>query len=230
MAVIINRNCPNEIIDSISKRFPSETIVKSITLKNVSGSTAAHPDMQIHFVSDDTAVCAPECFDYYLSALSGVNLISGSITPMDTYPKDIAYNAARLGKYVIANTRYTEPKILEYYNKRGFRILNTNQGYAKCSLAVMSSSAVITGDNGLCALLQKFDDIKCHKTDQARIILEGYGNGFIGGASGLIGETAVFFGEPDTAIKKFLNGLNIEYFCASKGALTDYGSLIYGGG
>ncbi len=230
MAVIINRNCPNEIIDSISKSFPSETIVKSVTLKNINNSTAAHPDMQIHFVSGDTAICAPECFDYYSSALSGINVLPGSITPMDTYPADIAYNAARLGKYVIANTRYTEPKILEYYKKRGFRVLNTNQGYAKCSLAIMSADAVITGDSGLYALLQKLDNIKCLKANQSRIILEGYDNGFIGGASGLIGKKAVFFGNPDTAIKKFLSDLNIEYFCAADGALTDYGSLIYGGG
>ncbi len=230
MAIIINQICTNEIIDSISKRFPNETIVKSVMLKNVSGSTAAHPDMQIHFVSKNTAICAPECYEYYSSTLSGVNLIPGTVTPKDTYPSDIAYNAARLGKYVIANTRYTEPKILEYYKKHGFCIVNTNQGYAKCSLAIVSGSAVITGDSGLYALLQKLDNIKCLKTDQSRIILEGYGNGFIGGTSGLIGETAVFFGNPDTAVKKFLNDLNIEYFCASNGALTDYGSLIYGGG
>ncbi len=230
MAVIINQSCPHEIIDSIAKRFPSETIVKSVTLKNVTGATAAHPDMQIHFVSGDTAICAPECRGYYSRALSGVNVTAGAVTPTDTYPFDIAYNAARLGKYVIANTRYTEPKILEYYKKRGFRIVNTKQGYAKCSLAVMSANAAITGDDGLYKLLQRLDGIKCLKTDQSRVILEGYPNGFIGGASGLVGDTAVFFGNPGTAVKSFLNDLNIEYYCASNGALTDYGSLIYGGG
>ena len=229
MAIIIDRTCDQEIIDSISRKFPSENIIKTSKLKNISDATATHPDMQIHFVNDNMAYCAPECFEYYSRAFSGVTIICGETTPRDTYPMDIAYNAARLGNYVIANTRYTDHKILEYYKEHGFEIINTRQGYAKCSLGIMSDNAVITGDSGLYRLLSKLSDIKCHKTSQENVILPGYKNGFIGGASGLVRNTAVFFGEPAADIKKFLSEMNIEYFCAHDGRLRDYGTLICGG-
>lgn len=229
MAIIIDQNCPAEITDSISRRFPSETIIKTMKLKNVTGATASHPDMQIHFLSDHEAVCAPECAEYYSAALPGVRVAVGALTPEDTYPRDIAYNAARLGKYVIANLRYTEPYITEYYKKRGFELVNSKQGYAKCSLAVVSENAAITGDEGMSALLSRLGGIKCLKIDQSGVVLSGYSHGFIGGASGLVCGTAVFLGEPGDSVKKFLSEMNIEYFCAASGRLRDFGSVLFGG-
>ena len=229
MAIIIDRECPSEITDSISRRFPSENIIRTIKLKNITDATATHPDMQIHFLSDHEAVCAPECAEYYASALPKVQVAAGALTPKDTYPRDIAYNAARLGKYVIANLRYTEPYITEYYKKRGFELVNSKQGYAKCSLAVVSESAAITGDEGMLALLSRLDDVKCLKVDQSGVGLFGYSHGFIGGASGLVRGTAVFLGDPGGSVKEFLSEMNIEYFCAASGRLRDFGSVLFGG-
>ena len=229
MAIIIDRNCPSEITDSISRRFPSENIIRTIKLKNITGATSTHPDMQIHFLSGHEAVCAPECREYYASSLPDVQVTAGSLTPKDTYPLDIAYNAARLGNYVIANLRYTEPYITEYYKKRGFELVNSKQGYAKCNLAVMSGTAVITGDEGMRTLLSRLSGVKCLMVDQSGVVLSGYRHGFIGGASGLIRGTAVFLGDPGNRAKEFLSEMNIEYFCAADGRLRDFGSVLYGG-
>lgn len=226
MAVVIDRCCDAQIIENISERFPNETIVKTVRLKKINGATATHPDMQIHFTDKTEAVCAPECFEYYRRSLPDVHITAGSRTPTEGYPNDIPYNAARIGRRVIANTGHTEPKILEYYEKRGFEIINTKQGYTKCSLAILSDNAVITGDEGLYRLLKKFEDIKCLKTDQRNVRLSGYDHGFIGGACGLMGETAVFFGDVCPEARNFMEELGIGCFCAARGPLRDYGSIL----
>ncbi len=227
--IIIDKNCCREIIDNIERRFPGNNIVRTIELKNISNATATHPDMQIHFFSKSCAVCAPECFEYYKKSLQNITVISGEMTPSDTYPSDIAYNAARLGNYVISNTRYIEPVILEYYKRHGFKIIDTRQGYAKCSLCIVSGAAAITEDASIFRSLSELPDINVLQIKPGSVELSGYDHGFIGGASGLIGSTLVFFGSVSGEIRAFLNSLNIEYFQASYGKLKDYGSILCGG-
>lgn len=229
MNIIIDKNCCQEVIDNISREFLGNNIVRTIKLQKISNATATHPDMQIHFLSKTCAVCAPECFEYYKKSLKNVTVISGEMTPADTYPSDIAYNAARLGNYVISNTRYIEPVILEYYKRHGFKIINTRQGYSKCSLCIISDAAAITEDVSIFRSLSGLPGVNVLRIKPGSVELLGYEHGFIGGASGLIGSTPVFFGSVSREIKAFLNSLNIEYFQASYGKLKDYGSILCGG-
>ncbi len=228
MPIIIDKKMKSELISGLKSFFPNKVIIKSYELSGVSGAISTHPDLQIHFVDYNTAVCAPECFEYYRSNLGkyGINVIRGNINPKNTYPNDIAYNVARLGNYVLSNTRYTEPKILEYY-KGKYKIVNTRQGYARCSLCIASENTAITDDPSLYSVLSKFEEIKIYKAEKGMILLDGYNYGFIGGASGLIDGTLTFCGSMnDDGIIKFLDDNGIKFVSISGESLTDYGSII----
>ena len=67
MPIIVDRNMDYRILQNIKNRFPQKNIIKSYRLSTVSGSLATHTDIQIHYLNWDTAVCAPECYEYYKS-------------------------------------------------------------------------------------------------------------------------------------------------------------------
>lgn len=229
MPVIIDRNMDAEFIGAIRSVFPKRTIIKSYYLSGINGALSTHPDIQIHFLNGKTAVCAPECFNYYKKNLSrfGIDVVMGETSPENTYPADIAYNVARVGIYVISKMQNTEPKILEYYQShKKYRLINTKQGYAKCNLCIAGSNAVITEDENLFGILSELGDIKVLKTEKGRVSLRGYEYGFIGGASGLIDDIAVFCGKLPRSIIDFLDVNNIKYCCLAQSGLVDYGSII----
>ncbi len=229
MPIIVDRNMDYRILQNIKNRFPQKNIIKSYRLSTVSGSLATHPDIQIHYLNWDTAVCAPECYEYYKSELSahGVSVIRGATDPGNTYPDDIAYNVARAGNYVIANLRYTDPEIIKYYKGCGYEFLNTRQGYAKCNTCIADDRTVITEDMNIFRLISGLEGFRAMKLECGSVRLDGFPYGFIGGASGLVDGVLVFCGKPrGTKITDFLIKNRIEYFFGSENELIDYGSII----
>lgn len=230
MFVIIDKNIGKDIKESIRKKFSVE-LIESFSVPSLNMPLSTHPDIQIHFLSENMAICSPESYKYYSYVIgkNKIKLISGTSVLGNTYPNDIAYNVARIGKYIFCNVKYTEPKILEYYNLSGYSIINTKQGYAKCSLCIASSNTVITEDIGLYNTLSSLTGLKALCVPKGNVLLNGYNYGFIGGASGLINDTLVFTGLINNDIKDFLNENAIKYFEAKNNKLHDFGSIICGG-
>lgn len=231
MPIIVDNNMDEEIINALRRKFPQKNLIKSFPLTSISAPLNTHPDIQIHFLNSNTAVCAPECYDYYAQFSKNIdNLLCGTLVPENTYPLDVAYNVARVGNYVISNIRYTEPKIIEYYQSHGYTILNTKQGYAKCNLCIADRYAVITEDANIYSVLSDVLNIECLAVEKGNVLLPGYPYGFIGGASGLVEDTLVFTGKiTDNRIIKFLEEREIDFFEAGNGQLKDFGSIIFGG-
>lgn len=228
MPIILDKAMPNKIKAKIGKYFNKKTI-DTFPLANVYSALNTHPDIQIHFMSPEIAICAPECFEYYTDAFgkNKIKLLKGSSSPADTYPADAAYNVARVGKHVFCNTRHAEPAIIEYYVSHGFNIHHINQGYSKCNMCIASENTVITEDKGIYGTLCKVPDINSLLIKPGSVSLNGYKYGFIGGASGLVNSTAVFTGKVSEQIRIFLNHCEIKYFEASASDLKDFGSIIY---
>ena len=147
------------------------------------------------------------------------------------YPYDCAVNAAVFGKNVICKFDILENTLKDYLAQNGYKIINVNQGYSKCSVCIVDDNSVITEDetinnacinNGIDVLLIRKGFVK----------LDGFDYGFIGGASFKINEnTLCFIGKienhPDfNKIKKFLSDKNIEYKSLSETVLTDIGSVL----
>lgn len=147
------------------------------------------------------------------------------------YPENICFNAVCLDKYFIHNLKYTSPTLLREAKNRGLNLINVKQGYTKCNIVAVDGNSVVTSDDGIFKTLSNYSDINVLKIQQGFVKLEGFEYGFLGGASGRVGNEIVFNGNlsnhPDfAAICKFIQsrGLNLKYFPEYE--LEDIGSII----
>lgn len=208
-------------------------VIKSAENKCVSPYLSGHPDMQICKCTDDTFVCAPNCYEYYKFALApyDVNILCGNTELECNYPMDIAYNVACVGNIAIHNFKYTDSVLNDYFLNIGAQRINVKQGYSKCNVCVVGKSGVITSDIGIYKQLLAAE-IDVLLIDDGYISIFGWNSGFIGGASGMLNdEILAFCGD----IRRHPNYPQIEKFCSEHGVtvislfdgeLTDYGSLV----
>ena len=149
----------------------------------------------------------------------------------EKYPDDIRFNAACTGKYFIHNLSYTDEKLLLAAKAMDMQLVNVRQGYSKCSIVVVDENSIITYDEGIVKSCRRFPDLEVLKVEKGHVKLEGYDTGFIGGASGRVGNEIIFNGDlskhPDfESIVDFIEnkGLKCKWFPEFE--LTDIGSII----
>lgn len=193
--------------------------------------------------------------DLVYCRLTQSNLFRGDESHLKPqYPGDVLYNACSTGKYFLHNLKYTAPELLEAARSAGLELIDIPQGYAKCSIAVVSETAIITYDRGIAAAIEAAGgkiiscdaSLDCSTTDGSLSTLEvllitpghielpGYSTGFIGGCTGLdyIHNELIFNGDlslhPDgDSIREFVesHGVTIKDFPGRP--LTDIGSIIF---
>jgi hypothetical protein len=192
-----------------------------------------HPDMFIHHLGGRTIVYAPGTSESTLVELEeyGFELIKGETELGSTYPGNISYNVARIGRYAFHNTKYTDKFLKDWLFKMDVELIHVNQGYAKCAISIVDENSLITMDKGIAKIAEKkgFDVLVI---EEKEILLPGLDYGFIGGCSGLIDrnkwavagnfETLSSFFE----IKSFLGAKGIEIISLSTHQVVDIGSLI----
>lgn len=147
------------------------------------------------------------------------------------YPHNVKYNAVCLDRYFIHNLKHTSPALLTAAHAKGLECIHVNQGYTKCNMVVVDGCSVITADQGILRTLQNYSDIDALKIRQGFVTLSGFEYGFLGGASGRVGNEIIFNGNlschPDfEKICKFIQnrGLSVKYFPDYE--LEDIGSII----
>ena len=128
------------------------------------------------------------------------------------------------------------PELKSYADENGMDIINVKQGYSKCNICVVSDNAIITEDSGISKECRKYGiDVLLLKTKSIK--LNGYDNGFIGGATGVLDYTnskskkILFAGNvqnhPEYCdINLFCNKYGAELVSMSDEDLYDYGSII----
>ena len=177
--------------------------------------------------------CHPDIFMCRLGADTDAELIKFTDTetvPGSDYPLDIPFNAACTGKHFIHNLRCTAPKLLARARELDMNLINVKQGYAKCSTVIVDEDSIITYDRGLAkACLAAGMDVL--EVTPGHVVLPGYDTGFIGGASGRIGDTIYFNGNleehPDfERIVRFIEGKGLRVKWFEEWPLTDIGSII----
>ena len=101
----------------------------------------------------------------------------------------------------------------------------------KGAISMVDGRSVITSDPGVYAALAGVPELSVLKVRPGFVSLPGYGTGFIGGASGRVGDEVVFNGDlsehPDfRQISAFIaeRGLRVKHFPGLP--LTDVGSII----
>jgi hypothetical protein len=193
-----------------------------------------HPDMMFCHLGGRDIVYAPETGAQTLLELKkyGFNLIEGSTRLKETYPHDIAYNVAIIGKYAFHDFRYTDSVLLKLLKGKGIELVNIKQGYSKCSISILSSDAVITSDKGISAAMQKHGINTLVIEPDKNIHLGSLGNGFIGGCTGKISsDRLIFTGNAEKLasfelISDYLKKYKIKHISPGSGIVLDMGSVI----
>ena len=223
------------LIDRNAKRF-EKTLQKSLFAFEsdlIQKPVSTHPDMTVCILGDDMIALEKNSYSYYKSILERYNfrVLIGKNVISSEYPSDIAMNCVIINGKLFHRLDSTDRVILEYAYQTGLKTINVKQGYTKCSTLIVNENSVITSDKSLFkAYKEEGLDVLYVTCDSIR--LDGYGNGFIGGAGGMISpDTLAFFGNikdhPDyNIISDFLKSKNISVKSLSYEPLYDYGSLI----
>lgn len=235
MAIIfLSENTSDVLTDYLLHQNHDLIRVHSTSL--VYGSIATHPDIYMCAVGHELVLSPSARLSVTPSELStaasrlGCKLHIGSCAPGKSYPDDIAFNGACVGKYFIHNLGFTDKALAELALARGLTMVHVKQGYTKCSLAVIDDQSVITSDKGIAKVLLSATSLNVLLIRHGHIELPGQREGFIGGTCGRVGDEILFHGcisaHPDYAeIRAFIESrrLRIREF---DHVLTDIGSII----
>lgn len=220
---------PPDIADALSKFGVS--LFKTEPDFSLDAPVKYHPDMLL-FHSENNHIILSPSQKKLKNELSGLGLKTVFSSPLKKdYPFDISLNFLKAGKFIFGKKAFADEKINSFAKEKGFEFINVNQGYARCSVCLVSENAAITEDESLYnALTGKGTDVL--KIRKGFVKLSGYDCGFIGGASGKISKDKVaFFGDialhPDyDKITAFLEKYGCKAVSLSSKPLADYGGFI----
>jgi hypothetical protein len=195
---------------------------------------SSHPDIfmcKMGCRSDSPIIYSDE-FKFLMGAKAPAN---GFDLKLDKkYPKDVLYNAASTGKFLIHCLRYTDDKILSAAKKLGQNLIDIPQGYSKCSIVVVDENSIITYDRGISKKIytEYFPDSPgILQIKPGHVNLPGMNVGFLGGASGRIGNEIIFNGDlemhPDSIkIKAYIESRGLKCVWFKGHDLLDIGTII----
>ena len=148
------------------------------------------------------------------------------------------YNVAIVGNNAIHNFKYTDKKALEILKREKFNLIQVNQGYTNCSIAIIDENSIITTDKGIYNSLKDYDFDILFMEDFLDIKLLNGNNysiktGFIGGAISRIENNIFITGDlnkidKDNKIRKFIANKGLKIIEFEGIDVIDYGGIIYG--
>lgn len=139
------------------------------------------------------------------------------------YPYDAALCALVLGNAIFHNSAHTAIVSND--------LVHIRQGYAKCVVCPVDSSAAITSDPGLAAAMEK-RGADVLRIAPGHILLPGFDTGFIGGSSfKLSRDTLAFTGRLDEhpdrdEIERFLDSRGVRPLYLTERPIFDIGSAV----
>ena len=201
--------------------------LKTQFCRNILPQVGFHADMLFSYLGNGEFLIE-ETQDNLATDLKklGFTQIGSAVKLSDKYPSDIALNSCVIGDRIICGKTGVDPLL-----KIGKSVIETPQGYAKCSVCVVDDNSIITDDHSIKKACLK-NNIDCLLVRKGDVELNGFDYGFIGGCCGKIDkDTLVFFGDLRThsdfvSIKSFLSERNVYPLSISTGKLSDIGSLI----
>lgn len=246
MTYIESPNIPDKPISAaavdarISKAAEKKLIGMGIRLFKVqphSGlydAVSSHPDMILHHIGGDMIVYAPGTDEGLIGQLkdNGFKPLKGETEISASYPNDIAYNVARVGKWYFHNLRYTDPVVKKQLEGLGVEPVHVEQGYSKCSVLPVDENSIITSDIGIAKIAEKKGLDVLSVAYERFICLPGLNYGFIGGAGGMLSKSVMGInGQLRTLgccedIVSFLSRKDIVIQELSDSVVTDIGSIL----
>lgn len=214
---------------SESLRSYGINVIASKCINTLRENEQYHADMQIciinntAFIPQNTAEIADIlkilCYDVVICK------------PLNyTYPENISLNVAIIGDKLYCKESSLAKEIADFCKENKIEIVNVNQGYTKCSTLILNKKAIITSDSTICTAAEN-NSISVLRISPGNIYLQDADYGFIGGCSGVIGDTVYFFGDIEThpdseEIVRFIKKQGMNYISLNKGMLKDIGGFV----
>lgn len=202
------------------------------TNENTYSEISSHVDI-FSFKIKNTIVLDKSLFKKVLKNYD--NVIEGDSIVTSKYPNDICYNVCIIGNFAVHNFKYTDKVVLDLIDKYGFKKININQGYSKCSISVIDDNSAIVSDEkiaksltsrGINVLLVKdLDNIKLLDNNNKY----SYMHGFIGGSIFRIENKIFVCGDLeklDGRIREFIQKRNLEIIDFTGLDVIDYGGVL----
>lgn len=217
--LIIDSRLRNIEYEYLSKLF---NVIKLPLSNDVYEEISGHCDI-FYCKINNQVICAPNSLIIEPSFKTGSSIVGKN------YPNDIKYNICQIGDKIIGS-KYTDKSIIPN--------LIVNQGYTKCSIAVLNSRACITtdknisqilNDNNIDSLYINESNIKLLKKDKTISKMKG----FIGGATLVFEDKFILFGdierlESKNEILKHIGKYNLKLVDFKNLDVYDYGGgVIY---
>lgn len=192
-----------------------------------------HADLSFCYLGRGNAVCARGSLDYYKAKLKGIpiRLTEGDALLDRHYPYDAAYNVAIVGKKLFCKKSAADKVLLTEAEKMGYKIININQGYSKCSVCPIDEQSAISADKSF-AKKAEAEGIEVLLITNDAVLLPPYKNGFFGGCAFMADKNTLnvkgdINSHPDCGkITEFLAKRNIQIKSLDTGSLFDFGSFI----
>ena len=199
--------------------------------KNLSFPVSSHPDMLL-FVYENTLFTSRDYYDEntelfsYICSNAHYNIEILEHSPGKSYPNDSVFNCLSFGKHRFGNKKCIPEKIQAVAD-----FVHVNQGYSSCSSVSIPNVGIITADRSISDATQKVGIPVC-MIMPGHIHLSPYQYGFIGGASGVFGNTVYFTGNINNHpsyrdISDFASEHNVCIVSLSNAPLYDYGKIIF---
>ena len=174
-----------------------------------------------------------------LSRLSGMPAVFSDAPRSPEYPRDVGCDALvwrrREGPPILAGLLDALfPELLARAREAGFLCVHVRQGYAACSCIALPD-ALFTSDDGIAKALSRVAE-NVYSVPKEGILLPGYGEGFLGGASGVLSEPdrlRVFFsGDPASmeyaeTLSRLLDRHRADPVLLSDSPLCDRGGIRF---
>jgi hypothetical protein len=227
---IVDGRMPDSMIANL--KACGFAVEKTIEHSKLAKPVAYHPDMQMCRIDKHTIVICPELFNHYINKLEkyDLNLICGKSKLEHKYPLDIAYNCAVMRNKAFHRANFTDEIIKRELCKNNIELVNINQGYGKCSMAIIPDGSCICGDVGVGNVLRK-EKIDYLEINPNSIILNGYDHGFIGGSSSQGSDKLYITGsleyhDFEKSVREWIEAKGIELIELSDDIIVDYGTIL----
>ena len=228
MIAIVDKAYYDLLADKLSefniKVFPS------FESKILKGAVATHPDMSIFKYDDETLIASRESFDYYNEIFKGtkINIINANEDSHEKYPSDVKFNALRAGEHLICKKDVCAEAIVSCFDEA--KIINSSQGYVKCSVIDIGGEYFVTDDKYLYEIIKSLGK-KCILLDKGFVKIKDYDYGFIGGASGYARDKIFLTGKiineaNRIRLEEFSREINKELIYLTEYDIFDIGTLM----
>ncbi len=161
----------------------------------------SHPDTVLFYCDEEIITTAEYC-DVAAYIFSDVREFAPNVRigftddrRSDRYPYDCVLNSLVIGNKIFCKADTVSEGIKDFATRHGYEIIHTKQGYPACSVLAFGDSA-ITADRGLAATLEN-NGVRVTLINEGNVSLPPHSYGFIGGASGVVGNKVYFFGNID---------------------------------